>query len=67
LPEVCGDAAVYFDPLEPGSIAEAILRVLQEPGLQETLRSRGLERARRFTWEGSAEKTLTILERALAA
>lgn len=67
LPEVCGDAAVYFNPLEPASIAEAILRVLEEPGLRDTLRCRGLERARQFTWESSAERTLTILERALAA
>jgi glycosyltransferase involved in cell wall biosynthesis len=66
LPEVCGDAAVYFDPFEPASIAEAILRVQKEPGLRETLQCRGLERARRFTWETSAGKTLTILERALA-
>jgi glycosyltransferase involved in cell wall biosynthesis len=67
LPEVCGDAALYFDPLDPASIAEAILRVLTEPELQETLRSRGLERARRFTWERSARATLAVLERVLAA
>jgi len=66
LPEVCGDAAVYFDPLDATSIAEAILRVLEDPELQETLRSRGLERARRFTWERSAQATLAILERVLA-
>jgi glycosyltransferase involved in cell wall biosynthesis len=67
LPEVCGDAAVYFNPFDPPSIADAILRVLEEPGLRDTLRCRGLERARRFTWESSAERTLTILEKALAA
>jgi glycosyltransferase involved in cell wall biosynthesis len=67
LPEVCGDAAIYFNPFEPASIAEAILRVQKEPGLRETLRCRGLERARRFTWESSAGRTLMILERALAA
>jgi glycosyltransferase involved in cell wall biosynthesis len=67
LPEVCGEAAVYFNPLEPSSIAQAILRVVEEPALRETLRCRGLERARQFTWESSAGKTLTILERALAA
>jgi glycosyltransferase involved in cell wall biosynthesis len=66
LPEVCGDAAEYFNPFEPASIAEAILRVQKEPGLRETLQCRGLERARRFTWESSAGRTLTILERALA-
>ena len=67
LPEVCGDAAIYFNPLEPASIGAAILRVLEEPGLRETLKRRGLERARQFTWEGTAARTLAILERALAA
>jgi glycosyltransferase involved in cell wall biosynthesis len=67
LPEVCGDAAMYFDPLDPASIAEAILRVLNEPELRETLRSRGLERARRFTWERSGRATLAVLEKVLAA
>jgi glycosyltransferase involved in cell wall biosynthesis len=67
LPEVCGDAAWYFDPLDSTSIAEAILRVLEDPRLQETLRCRGLERARRFTWERSTQATLAILDRVLAA
>lgn len=67
LPEVCGDAACYFDPLDSTSIAEAILLVLQDAKLQETLRCRGLERARRFTWERSAQATLAILDGMLAA
>jgi glycosyltransferase involved in cell wall biosynthesis len=66
LPEVCGDAALYFDPLDPASISHAILRVLKEPALRETLRSRGLERARCFTWERSARTTLAVLEKVLA-
>lgn len=67
LPEVCGDAAAYFNPLEPASIAEAILRVLEEPGLREALRCRGLEHARHFTWERSALGTMRVLDRVLAA
>ena len=67
LPEICGDAAVYCNPLDPASIAEAILRVLHEPALRETLRCRGLERARHFTWERSAQAMMTILDRVLAA
>ncbi|MEA2722437.1 MAG: hypothetical protein QOH59_208 [Gemmatimonadales bacterium] len=67
LPEVCGDAAVYFNPLDPMSIADAIIRVLEEPGLRDTMRCRGLARARQFTWESSAGRTLAVLEKALAA
>lgn len=66
LPEVCGDAAVYFNPLDSASIASAILRVLEEPALRESLRCRGLDRARRFTWESSTQQTLAIFERVLS-
>jgi glycosyltransferase involved in cell wall biosynthesis len=67
LPEVCGDAALYFDPLDSGSIAEAVLRLLSQPELRATLRCRGLERARHFTWDRSAAAVLTVLEGLLAA
>jgi glycosyltransferase involved in cell wall biosynthesis len=67
LPEVCGDAAQYCDPLDPDSIADAIMGVLQDSKLRETLRCRGLERARRFSWERSARAALSVLDRVLAA
>jgi glycosyltransferase involved in cell wall biosynthesis len=50
LPEVCGDAAVYFDPLEPESIAQGIRDVLDHPP------PGGAERAARFTWERCARE-----------
>jgi len=67
LPEVCGDAALYCDALDPASIAEAITRMLTDHELREALRCRGLERARRFTWDRSARAALNVLERVLAA
>ncbi len=51
LPEVCGDAASYFDPESPESIAAAVAGVLADP---EPWRARGLERAGQFTWAASA-------------
>ena len=48
LPEVCGDAAVYFDPLDCESIATGIERAISDQG---TYRLRGLERVAEFTWE----------------
>ena len=48
LPEVCGDAAVYFDPRSPEDIAQAIDAVLGNPP------SGGIERAALFTWEQCA-------------
>ena len=51
LPEVCGDAARYFDPKDTDQMADAVLDVLAEP---EEWRRRGLERAAQFTWERTA-------------
>ena len=56
LPEVAGDAAEFFDPRSVEDLARAIERVLSSPGLQETLRCKGLERARRFSWEECARR-----------
>ncbi|NLG98217.1 MAG: glycosyltransferase family 4 protein [Chloroflexi bacterium] len=46
LPEVGGDAVLYFDPRKPEEIAEAIFKILSDADLRETLIKRGLERAR---------------------
>ena len=51
LPEVCGTAARYFDPMSPDEIAEAVSTVLADP---EPLVRRGLERAAKFTWDECA-------------
>ena len=53
LPEVCADAAVYFDPGSPEAIANGVREAL---ALADELRVRGLERAARFTWEESARR-----------
>lgn len=55
LPEVAGDAALLVDPYSVDEIADALLRVAQEPGLAETLRGAGLQQAARFSWERTAD------------
>ncbi len=49
LPEVCGDAAEYFDPFSVEDIAHAVLRALGCERVQ-----RGLEQAARFSWDACA-------------
>ena len=53
LPEVCGDAAVLFDPDDPEAIAQGVLDALARA---DKLRPRGLARAAAFTWEASARR-----------
>ena len=59
LPEVGGEAPLWFDPADPDQFASALLEGLAHP---EALRSRGLERARSFRWEATAQRILEILE-----
>jgi glycosyltransferase involved in cell wall biosynthesis len=62
LPEVCGDAAYYVNPMAPSNIADGILTVLNNGSLRNKLIMNGLERARRFTWTNSGKEHLRVLE-----
>ncbi|HEY2766927.1 MAG TPA: glycosyltransferase family 1 protein [Solirubrobacteraceae bacterium] len=64
LPEVAGDAARYFDPLDVEDIARAMLEILQDSALAETLIARGRERESAFTWRAAAQGTLDSYLRA---
>ena len=60
LPEVAGEAALLVDPLSTAGIAEALERVVSEPGLAHRLREAGRARAARYTWEQTARRTLEV-------
>jgi glycosyltransferase involved in cell wall biosynthesis len=66
LGEVCGDAALMFDPESPEEIADALDRLAADAALRERLRAAGLERAARFTWRAAAERHVQVYRRALA-
>jgi len=55
LDEACGDGAVRVDPERPESIAEGLERALHQ---RESLRAKGLEHAKRFTWRACGEAHL---------
>jgi glycosyltransferase involved in cell wall biosynthesis len=57
LPEVIGEAGLFFEPESPTAIAECVVRFLADPELRVRLRQIALERARGFTWERAAELT----------
>jgi glycosyltransferase involved in cell wall biosynthesis len=62
-PEIAGGAAVLVNPLDEAQIAGALTRVTSSPALRAELRAKGLERARAFTWQATAERTLDALDR----
>ncbi len=63
LPEVVGDAALQVDPRDPRALAHAMQTVLEDEQVAATLRSRGFDRAKQFSWEQTARKTLQIYRR----
>ncbi len=62
LPEVCGQAAEYFDPNNIRDIAQKILKVLQSKKLREKLVKRGRVQARKFTWKKCAKQTCQVID-----
>ena len=64
LPEIGGDAALYFDPLDVDELVAQLTRVLTDGELRADLASRGRARAAQFQWERAASETLAVLRRA---
>ena len=67
LPEVAGDAALLFDPLDPEANADAMHRLLNDELLRARLKTRGLGRCAEFTWERSARGVLDACRAAAGA
>ncbi len=63
LPEVVGDAALMVNPDNWEELAVAMQRLLTDDELHAELREKGLQRARCFSWEQAAEKTLEVYRR----
>ncbi|MBU2025226.1 glycosyltransferase family 4 protein [Patescibacteria group bacterium] len=61
LPEVGGGAPQYFNAQNSSELAAIIKNVLDSPGLQKSMRQKGLEQARKFSWEKCAKLTSQIL------
>ena len=61
-PEAAGDAAVYVNPFDVQDIYAAMLKTLTDETLRQDLIEKGFKNAKRFSWEKTAEKTLSVLE-----
>ncbi len=63
LPEVAGDAAILINPMETDEIADAIQRILTDDDVRLSMRERGQQRAKAFSWTHTAEETLAVYHR----
>ncbi|MEK7599565.1 MAG: glycosyltransferase family 1 protein [Patescibacteria group bacterium] len=64
LPEIYGDAAHYFDPLDVQSMSHAINEVLTNQELRQTFINNGKAKASEYSWQRTAAQTLEVYKRA---
>jgi glycosyltransferase involved in cell wall biosynthesis len=62
VPEVCGEAALWFDPARPESLGEAVARLAAGPALRQGLIAAGRARAALFSWDAAARRLLGFLD-----
>ena len=67
LPELAGQAALLVDPTDVHALAEAITRILSEPGLGAALAEKGYAQVQKFSWARAAREALAVLERTARA
>jgi glycosyltransferase involved in cell wall biosynthesis len=66
LPEVLGDAAVYFDPKSVIEISNAMLSVLTDDKLSKDLVKKGIKQANKYSWKKTAKETLEIYQKSVS-
>lgn len=64
IPEVAGEAALFFDPDDDQKLAALMEELLHDDDLKKQLIAKGLARAQLFSWERTAKDTLAVLEKA---
>ena len=65
LPEVVGDAAILVNPKNEAEISQSILRIYQSEQLRKELSQKSLQRAKEFSWNFCADKTVFVYNQAL--
>ncbi|NOZ63516.1 MAG: glycosyltransferase family 4 protein [Caldiserica bacterium] len=60
LPEVVGDAGSLVNPEDPREMQESMRKILLSSSLREELKSKAIKRAKEFSWQRTAEKTLEV-------
>jgi glycosyltransferase involved in cell wall biosynthesis len=65
MPEVLGDAALFFNPASSEEFSEALLRLIGDSALRAVLIDRGRRNVLRFSWEKTAQATLNVYKQVL--
>jgi len=62
IPEVVRDAGIYFDPEDSKSLYEAVSSIVENENIRGKLIKKGIERAKKFDWNITVKKIVSIIE-----
>lgn len=62
IPEVCGDAALYFDPHDAAALARCMRTLAEDAALRAALVARGRAQLARHGWEAAARCQIAVIE-----
>jgi glycosyltransferase involved in cell wall biosynthesis len=65
LPEVGGDAALYFDARDEASMTAVLMDIISDPELRTQHAVKGRANAAQFTWDRTARETLLVFRSAV--
>lgn len=65
MPEICGEACLYFDPKNTKELASQIKKLTKDEGLYSTLKEKGIERAKSFSWSEAAHKINLVFQKVI--
>ena len=65
VPEVGGNAALYFDPLSVEAIEEAIEKIIFDVDLQKKMSEKSLIQSKQFSWDKTAQQTEEVYAKVL--
>ena len=60
LPEILGEAAIYFNPEDEGEMIKQIEKIIEDKNLRQELVKRGYEQVKKYSWEKCAQETLGV-------
>jgi glycosyltransferase involved in cell wall biosynthesis len=67
FPEIAGDAGIYFNPRDHGSISKAVEKVLYDDSFKSRMIAAGTERLEHFSWKKTANETLASYKKVICA
>ena len=65
LPEICGQAAAMFDPYKQGELEKIITKLLKSQKTRDELSVKGIEQAKKFSWEKTTKETIKVYQQVL--